>query len=108
AATINAGGFYLFKVPSGLVSDIADRLVLRDATGMAISQTPFLIDRAHDDRTWQRVPDGSDQWRFQNQTQMRPNDPTTFMNSTSTAKQDSRLGRDNSSAYCTGNAGCVE
>src|SRR5581483_4047054 len=36
-AKINAGGFYVLKAPSGLISDIADRLVLQNATGMAIS-----------------------------------------------------------------------
>lgn len=63
-AIVEAGNTYVIILKDGLLSNIVESLVLVDATGGIKDRTPSLVDRSDDDRTWQRIPDGSNEWQF--------------------------------------------
>ena len=105
-AAIGSDSFYLVRFPASVASNIADILFLENPKGAIIDHTPLLIDRTHDLRTWQQVPDGSGEWRFQNQTATQPNDPAHLVNSSSANSQYHQA--QNVTAACTGTAGCAE
>lgn len=103
------GGFYVQFIPRNQVSNIADMMRLSNSSGAIVSKTPLLIDRFHDARTWQAVPDGSDEWEFANQTMGRSNGPSVLANSSNPAIPSTVAGNppSNSTALCSGSAGCA-
>jgi len=100
-ATIGANGMYVVKVDGQLLSNTAESLVLADASGNTIDQTPSLVDRSDDSRTWQRIPDGNEEWQFAAGTRDELNDPRGQASATRSASV-------GNSAQCLGMAGCAE
>jgi endonuclease YncB( thermonuclease family) len=100
-AEIDANGTYIFELDGQTLSDTAESLVLVNASGEEIDRTPPLVDKNNDDRTWQRIPDGYNEWQFAAGTRDELNDPDRQLSPTYTA-------RTGSAAHCMGAAGCTE
>src|ERR687893_347599 len=77
-AVIEAGETYVIELDRSLLSNTGESLVLANATGDIKDRTPSLVDRSDDDRTWQRIPDGNNEWQFVEDTQGSLNDPDTL------------------------------
>lgn len=109
-AIVEAGNTYVIILKDGLLSNIVESLVLVDATGGIKDRTPSLVDRSDDDRTWQRIPDGSNEWQFLENTQGSLNDPDyrSNNNSSSTDMADSENYQADSGIGCLDSAGCIE
>ncbi|HVX01713.1 MAG TPA: lamin tail domain-containing protein [Nitrososphaera sp.] len=75
SAKIDAGRFYVIAISGSKLSNSAESLSLVDGSGRIVDRTPFLVDRSNDLRTWQRVPDGAGEWKFQEQTKGASNAP---------------------------------
>jgi hypothetical protein len=58
------GGVWNITFPGQFVDNEDESLVLLNAQGQVIDSTPTLTDTADDSNTWQRSPDGSDNWVF--------------------------------------------
>jgi endonuclease YncB( thermonuclease family) len=121
-AVIEAGGTYVIELDRSLLSNTGESLVLANATGDIKDRTPSLVDRSDDDRTWQRIPDGNNEWQFVEDTQGSLNDPDTSSTATPGNVEDT-LGSLNdpdtlsrilenafsgSDVECLGSAGCFE
>jgi endonuclease YncB( thermonuclease family) len=120
-AVIEAGEIYVIELDRPLLSNTGESLVLANATGDIKDRTPSLVDRSDDDRTWQRIPDGKNEWQFVENTQGSLNDPETSSTALSNV-QDTQgslndpdtLSRILENAYsgsdvgCIGSAGCFE
>ena len=93
---------YVFKVDNQALSHI-ETIALEDVTSKkTVDITPTLIDLSDDNRTWQRIPDGSDEWKFAEGSPGKLNDPNT-------AKGNSIFDVSaTSAAHCIGSSGCVE
>jgi endonuclease YncB( thermonuclease family) len=76
-AVIEAGETYVIELDRPMLSNTGESLVLANATGDIQDRTPSLVDRSDDDRTWQRIPDGNNEWQFVENTQGNLNDPDT-------------------------------
>src|SRR5215211_6665216 len=63
-AIIGAGKTYVIELKEQILSNTVDSLVLANATGDIQDRTPSLVDRSDDDRTWQRTPNGNNEWQF--------------------------------------------
>src|ERR671919_378179 len=64
-AIIEAGETYVIELEEQILSNTVDSLVLTNAAGGDIhDRTPSLVDRSDNDRTWQRIPDGNNEWQF--------------------------------------------
>ena len=100
-AVIEAGETYVFELDSPTLSNTAESLILANATGYIQDRTPSLVDRSDDDRTWQRIPDGNNEWQFVENTQGNLNDPDTL-----STILDNAYSR--SDTECLGSAGCFE
>ena len=101
-AIIEAGKEYVIEVnQQQMLPHTVESLILTDATGNILDRTPTLVDRSHDERTWQRIPDGSNEWQFVEGTPSNLNDP----NSRSTTYNSGYSG---SNVKCLGSAGCAE
>ncbi|MDQ3851528.1 MAG: lamin tail domain-containing protein [Thermoproteota archaeon] len=72
-AIIEAGETYVIELEEQILSNTVDSLVLANAAGDILDRTPSLIDRSDDDRTWQRVPDGNNEWQFVENTKGNSN-----------------------------------
>lgn len=103
---IEAGGFHVVKV-EGERLGIVEKLTLVSPDGKKVDMTPSLLDKRNNDRTWQRVPDGSSTWKFATATQGEPNDPSTYENASSAALT-SPTDAAATSAECLGSALCFE
>jgi len=101
-AVIKAGDTYVVSLEKQTLSNTAEMIVLKNSTGSVVDSTPSLVDRNDDDNTWQRMPDGNNEWKFAAGTKGEPNDPTAIKNSTT------RNAFTNSTAHCLGSAGCAE
>lgn len=99
-AVMQANETYVVELGSQMLSNTAESLVLEDRLGKVIDRTPSLVDRSDDGRTWQRIPDGDNEWQFAVGTQGELNDPDEQAGATYSA----RLG----SAECQGTAWCVD
>src|SRR5919106_1414205 len=73
-AVIEAGETYVIEVDRPMLSNTGESLVLGNTTGNIHDRTPSLVDRSDDDRTWQRIPDGNNEWQFVENTQGNAND----------------------------------
>ena len=63
-AIIGAGKTYVIELKEQILSNTVDSLVLTNTAGDILDRTPSLVDRSDDDRTWQRIPDGNNEWQF--------------------------------------------
>jgi endonuclease YncB( thermonuclease family) len=120
-ATIEAGETYVIELDRPMLSNTGESIVLANATGDIQDRTPSLVDRSDDERTWQRIPDGNDEWQFVENTQGNLNDPdalsTTFDSAENTQgnlNDPDTLSTILDSVYsesdveCLGSAGCLE
>jgi len=121
-AVIEAGETYVIELDRPMLSNTAESLVLANATGDIKDRTPSLVDKGDDERTWQRIPDGNNEWQFVESTRGNLNDPdnpttTTFdsvENTQGSLNNSDTLSRLLDNAYsesnveCVGSAGCVE
>ncbi|MCX6748565.1 MAG: Ig-like domain-containing protein, partial [Candidatus Pacearchaeota archaeon] len=63
--SIDAYGYFVFSESLSTLDFLNnDSIRIYDLNGSLIDETPFLLDNADDDRTWQREPDAGEQWRF--------------------------------------------
>jgi endonuclease YncB( thermonuclease family) len=99
-AEIDANGTYIVELDSQMLSNTAESIVLVDTSGEEIDRTPPFVDKNNDNRTWQRIPDGFNEWQFAAGTRDELNDPDKQVG-TYTA-------RAGSAAQCMGSAGCAE
>jgi hypothetical protein len=65
---LGAGGHYLVTNPAQWLDNMNESIVLRDRNGQEIDRTPSKSDTDNDDRSWQRYPDGSDNWVYEKST----------------------------------------
>jgi hypothetical protein len=100
-AVIGPSKTYVIEVNQQMLSNTAESLILADATGNIKDRTPSLVDRSDDERTWQRIPDGNNEWQFIENTRNNLNDP----DSRSTTYDSAYSGLD---VKCLGSAGCAE
>jgi endonuclease YncB( thermonuclease family) len=128
-AMIEAGKTYVIELKEQILSNTVDSLVLSNSAGDILDRTPSLVDRSDDDRTWQRVPDGNNEWQFVENTEGSTNgddgsidsdNPNTSQDNAqniegSTNKDPDTLSRLLDSVYsgseqvkCRGSAGCIE
>src|ERR671914_493542 len=121
-AVIEAGETYVIEVDRPMLSNTGESLVLGNTTGNIHDRTPSLVDRSDDDRTWQRIPDGNNEWQFVEDTQGSLNDPDTSSTATPGNVEDTQgslndpdtLSRILENAFsgsdveCLGSAGCFE
>jgi endonuclease YncB( thermonuclease family) len=104
-----------------MLSNTAESLVLANATGDIKDRTPSLVDKGDDESTWQRIPDGNNEWQFVENTRGNLNDPdnptTTFdsieniqgnLNNSDTLSRLLDNAYSGSDVECLGSAGCVE
>jgi hypothetical protein len=103
-AVIGAGEIYVIELDQQMLSHTAESLILADATGNIKDRTPSLVDRSDDERTWQRIPDGGNEWQFKTGTKGELNDPDS--NSSRSTTYDSAYS--GSDVKCLGSAGCAE
>ena len=120
-AVIEAGETYVIELDRPMLSNTGESLVLANTTDDIQDRTPSLVDRSDDERTWQRIPDGNNEWQFVENTRGNlndPNNPTTTFDSIEniqgTLNNSDTLSRLLDNAYsgsdveCIGSAGCVE
>jgi hypothetical protein len=100
-AVIEANETYVVELDRQMLSNTAESLVLANATGEIIDRTPSLVDRSDDGRTWQRIPDGNNEWQFAAGTRDELNDPNGKASATHSAGS-------GLTAQCQGTAGCAE
>ena len=122
-AVIEAGETYVIELNRPMLSNTGESLVLANTTGDIHDRTPSLVDRNDDDRTWQRIPDGNNEWQFVENTQGNANDdPDT--SSTILDSEENTQGNANddpdtlstildsvysgSDVECLGSADCIE
>jgi endonuclease YncB( thermonuclease family) len=120
-AVIEAGETYVIELEGSPLSNTGESLVLANATGDIQDRIPSLVDRSDDDRTWQRVPDGNNEWQFLENTQGDLNAPDTSSTTSSSVENTQgdlnapdTLSRILENVYsgsdveCLGSAGCIE
>src|SRR5215207_3856246 len=123
-AVIEAGETYVIKLDRPILSNTGESLVLANATGDIQDRTPSLVDRSDDDRTWQRIPDGNNEWQFVQNTEGNSNDDDSDTRSTTLDSEEDTPSNPNddpdtlstildsvysgSDVECLGSAGCIE
>src|SRR5215213_6992324 len=125
-AIIRAGETYIIELKEQILSNTVDSLVLTNAAGDILDRTPSLVDRSDDDHTWQRIPDGNNEWQFVEGTKGNSNGddsdnpittPDSVENTESNPNNDpDTLSRLLASVYsgskvgveCHGSASCIE
>jgi hypothetical protein len=100
-AAIKVNGTYVVELAGHILSDTAESLVLVNGSGEIIDRTPSLVDKNADDRTWQRIPDGNDEWQFVAGTPDKLNAPGEQAGPATS-------GSPSLPEQCDGSAGCVE
>ena len=100
-AIIEAGETYVIELDRPMLSNTGESIVLANATGDIQDRTPSLVDRSDDESTWQRIPDGNDEWQFVENTQGNLNDPDTLSTILDSVYSESDV-------ECLGSAGCLE
>src|ERR687894_250467 len=122
-AVIEAGEIYVIELNRPMLSNTGESLVLANTTGDIHDRTPSLVDRNDDDRTWQRIPDGNNEWQFVENTQGNANDdpdtPSTILDSEENTQGNANDDPDTlstildsvysgSDVECLGSADCIE
>ncbi|MCI0563818.1 MAG: thermonuclease family protein [Nitrososphaera sp.] len=103
---IEPGEIFFFELDGQMLSNIAEALNLINTTsGAIVDSTPSLVDSRDDDYTWQRFPDGQDEWQFLTSSREELNDPSA---SSQALDSNSTRGRDEGNAQCLGAESCVE
>jgi endonuclease YncB( thermonuclease family) len=77
---IGAGEVYVIELDQQILSHTAEILTLVDSAGNVIDRTPSLVDRDDDEMTWQRIPDGNNDWQFLENTRGKHNLPESNNN----------------------------
>jgi endonuclease YncB( thermonuclease family) len=102
-AVIGANEMYIVETKEDqMLSHTAESLALVSPSGEVIDRTPSLVDKSGDDRTWQRIPDGNNEWQFAAGTPDELNEPGDQ------ADDATYTARSSSTAQCQGTAGCAE
>ena len=101
-ATITAHGTYQIGIGNNTLSN-SEILTLVNSTGRQSDRTPLLVDKWSDDRTWQRIPDGYNEWKFATATPARLNEPNGTRSENSTYHDANEYPQ-----KCLGSAGCAE
>ena len=100
---IEAGETHVIEIENSSLSNVGEVLMLvNSSSGEVIDSTPSLVDGNDDGHTWQRVPDGNDEWEFLDESRGDLNDPMAE----DVRKSDDDVTR--GSEECLGSAGCVE
>jgi endonuclease YncB( thermonuclease family) len=129
-AIIGGGETYVIELKEQILSNTVDSLILTNEAGDILDRTPSLVDRSDDDRTWQRIPDGNNEWQFLEGTEGNSNgddsgdhsdNPTTTPDSVENTESnpnndpdtlsrllDSVYSRSKVAVECHGSAGCIE
>src|SRR5829696_7900763 len=123
-AVIEAGETYVIKLDRPILSNTGESLVLANATGDIQDRTPSFVDRSDDDHTWQRIPDGNNEWQFVQNTEGNSNDDDSDTRSTTLDSEEDTPSNPNddpdtlstildsvysgSDVECLGSAGCIE
>jgi endonuclease YncB( thermonuclease family) len=133
---IEAGQTYVIDLKEQILSNTVDSLVLANGTGDILDRTPSLVDRSDDDHTWQRIPDGNNEWQFVENTEGSsngddggdhiPDTLSTILDNAENARDNPNRDDDNNDhsetlntildsmysesevAECHGSAGCIE
>lgn len=99
---IEEGETVIVEVENASLSNVGEVLMLvNSSNGDVIDMTPTLVDGNDDDYTWQRIPDGSDEWEFLEESKGDPNDA-----STEDVRKSDGTGDDSES--CLGSAICLD
>ena len=120
---IEAGKTYVIELDRPILSNTGESLVLTNGTGDILDRTPSLVDRSDDAHTWQRTPDGNNEWQFVENTEGNSNDDSDTSSTTSDSVENTE-GNSNddpdtlstildsvysgSEVECHGSAGCIE
>jgi endonuclease YncB( thermonuclease family) len=129
-AIIGGAETYVIELKEQILSNTVDSLILTNEAGDILDRTPSLVDRSDDDRTWQRIPDGNNEWQFLEGTEGNSNgddsgdhsdNPTTTPDSVENTESnpnndpdtlsrllDSVYSRSKVAVECHGSAGCIE
>src|SRR5918996_1560997 len=126
-AIIEAGETYVIELEEQILSNTVDSLVLTNAAGDIQDRTPSLVDRSDDDRTWQRIPDGNNEWQFVEGTEGNangddgddPDTPNAILDSEENTQSNANDDPDTlstildsvysgSDVECLGSADCIE
>jgi hypothetical protein len=100
---IEGGESAVVYIENGSLSNIAEVIsLLNSSGGEMIDSTPSFVDSKDDEFTWQRIPDGNEEWEFLEETPGDLNDPSSA-NSKSSASKNTGI-----SDGCLGSSGCVE
>jgi hypothetical protein len=76
--------------------------LLNSSSGEIVDSTPSFVDSMDDDYTWQRIPDGNEEWEFLKESEGDLNDPSS---ENSKSSDTDNTGPEDS---CHGTSGCVE
>src|ERR671915_237110 len=102
-AIIEGRETYVIELEQQLLSNTVDNLVLTDTAGDIHDRTPSLVDRSDDDRTWQRIPDGNNEWQFVEGTDANANDDSDALNTILGS-----IYSGSEAVECLGSADCIE
>jgi endonuclease YncB( thermonuclease family) len=136
-AVIEAGKTYVIELDRPILSNTGESLVLANGTGDILDRTPSLVDRSDDSHTWQRIPDGNNEWQFVENTEGNsngddggdhiPDTLSTILDNAENARENPNRDDNNNNdhseplntildsmysgsevAECHGSAGCIE
>ena len=65
---LTSHGYYLVTNPAQWLDNENESIILRNQNRVEIDRTPRKSDLDNDDRSWQRYPDGSDNWIYNKST----------------------------------------
>ena len=122
-AVIEAGKTYVIELDRPILSNTGESLVLANGTGDILDRTPSLVDRSDDSHTWQRIPDGNNEWQFVENTEGNSNDDSETSSTTPDNVENTEGNPNNdpdtlstildsvysgSEVECLGSAGCIQ
>jgi endonuclease YncB( thermonuclease family) len=122
-AVIEAGKTYVIELDRPILSNTGESLVLTNGTGDTLDRTPSLVDRSDDGHTWQRIPDGNNEWKFVENTEGNSNDDSDTSSTTPDSVENTEGNSNNdpdtlstildsvysgSEVECLGSARCIE
>jgi endonuclease YncB( thermonuclease family) len=122
-AVIEAGKTYVIELDRPILSNTGESLVLANGTGDILDRTPSLVDRSDDSHTWQRIPDGNNEWQFVENTEGNSNDDSETSSTTPDSVENTEGNPNNdpdtlstildsvysgSEVECLGSARCIE
>ncbi len=122
-AVIEAGKTYVIELDRPILSNTGESLVLANGTGDILDRTPSLVDRNDDSHTWQRIPDGNNEWQFVENTEGNSNGDSETSSTTPDSVENTEGNPNNdpdtlstildsvysgSEVECLGSAGCIQ